>query len=163
MKMNAVLMGLCAVGVLGACGGAPPEATVVLTTNTTPPPPPCTEEWVHMPVHIGFPTGGTEMDQQNRLILNEMVQTAMGRPDLRRVRVEGHTDTCGNEMSNMALSQNRAVSVGNELVQMGVPSERIETVGYGSTQPLGEEACGPRERLTRQVNRRVEFTLLVCR
>jgi outer membrane protein OmpA-like peptidoglycan-associated protein len=39
----------------------------------------------------------------------------------------------------------------------------IETVGYGSAQPMGDENCGPGEHLTRQVNRRVEFTLLVCR
>jgi outer membrane protein OmpA-like peptidoglycan-associated protein len=113
---------------------------------------------------INFPTGGAELDSQNRAILQEMVRTAQGRQDIRRVRVEGHTDTCGNELNNMALSQNRAVSVANELVLMGVPREMIETVGYGSAQPRANENCGGRgQELSEQTNRRVEFSLLVCR
>ena len=128
----------------------------------------CTEELVHMPVLINFPTGGAEIDAQNRAILAEVVRTAQSREDIRRVRVEGHTDTCGNENNNMALSQQRAETVAMELVNMGVPREMLETVGYGSTQPRANEACENRQarsqtELSRQTNRRVEFSLLVCR
>ncbi len=125
---------------------------------------PCTEEWVHMPVIINFPTGGAEIDAQNRAILQQVVATARTRTDIRRVRVEGHTDTCGAEHNNMALSQTRADTVANELVGMGVPRELLETVGYGSTQPRANEACDRRNReeLSRQTNRRVEFSILAC-
>src|SRR5690606_1411525 len=122
------------------------------------------EQWVHMPMLINFPTGGSELDSQNRAILQEMVRTAQARQDIRRVRVEGHADTCGNELNNMQLSQNRAVTVANELVLMGVPREMLETIGYGSTQPRANENCdGRRQELSQQTNRRVEFSLLVCR
>ncbi|MCZ7678381.1 MAG: OmpA family protein [Sandaracinaceae bacterium] len=147
-----------------ACGGAreeapPPQPVVVQNTQ-----PACSEQWVHMPMLINFATGGSELDAQNRAILDEMVRTAQSRSDIRRVRVEGHTDTCGNELNNMQLSQNRAVSVANELVTMGVPREMIETVGYGSTQPRANESCeGRSQELSEQTNRRVEFSLLVCR
>lgn len=161
--MKKALTGMAVALAMMGCGGAPPPTQTAEIVEPPPPPPPCVEEWVHMPVHIGFPSGGTELDAQNRVILAEVVRTAQHRDDIRRVRVEGHTDTCGNEQSNMALSQNRAVSVANELVAVGVPREMIETVGYGSTQPMGTEHCGAGEHLTRQVNRRVEFTLLVCR
>jgi outer membrane protein OmpA-like peptidoglycan-associated protein len=112
---------------------------------------------------INFPTGGATIDAQNRAILEELVRTAQTRTDIHRVRVEGHSDTCGNELNNMQLSQNRAVSVANELVSMGVPANLLETIGYGSTQPRANESCeGRREELSQQTNRRVEFSLLVC-
>lgn len=121
-----------------------------------------------MPMLIGFPTGGAEIDAQNRAILQEVVRTAQSRTDIRRVRAEGHTDTCGAESNNMALSQQRAENVALTLVEMGVPRELIETVGYGSTQPRANEACETRQaraqtELSRQTNRRVEFSILVCR
>ena len=125
----------------------------------------CVEEWVHMPLIINFPSGGTIIDAQNRAILQEMVRSAQTRQDIHAVRVEGHTDTCGNEMNNLMLSQQRAVTVANELVQMGVPRERLSTTGYGSTMPRANEECARRgrEELSRNMNRRVEFSLLVCR
>ena len=164
-------------GVLAtACGGDCPECNCPVCPAAAPAQPaptpvatgPCTEEWVHMPVLINFPTGGAELDAQNRAILQEVVRTAQSRQDIRRVRAEGHTDTCGAEDNNMGLSQQRAENVAMALVEMGVPREMIETVGYGSTQPRANEACENRQarqstELSRQTNRRVEFSILVCR
>lgn len=147
-----------------ACGGSespPPQQPAPQPVVQQAPP--CAEQWVHMPMLITFPTSGTEIDSQNREILREMVRSAQARTDIRRVRVEGHTDTCGNELNNMVLSQNRAVAVANELVMMGVPREMLETMGHGSTQPRANESCGQHQTLSEQSNRRVEFTLLVCR
>jgi outer membrane protein OmpA-like peptidoglycan-associated protein len=125
----------------------------------------CVEQWVHMPMVINFPSGGAIIDAQNRQILQEMVLSAQNRPDIVAVRVEGHTDTCGNEVNNMGLSQQRAQAVANELISMGVPSQRVQMVGYGSAQPRANERCDrrSREELSRNMNRRVEFSLLVCR
>ncbi len=144
-------------GMLSGCGRTRYQVAVV------PPEQPCNQQWVHMPMLINFPTGGTVIDSENRMILEEMVRSASARTDLRRVRVEGHTDSCGSEMNNMVLSQNRAISVANELIAMGVPREAIDTSGFGSTQPIATEACGRNEGLSERTNRRVEFSLLVCR
>jgi outer membrane protein OmpA-like peptidoglycan-associated protein len=116
-----------------------------------------------MPMLITFPTSGSTIDYQNREILRELVASAQARDDIRRVRVEGHTDTCGNELNNMVLSQQRADSVRMELIQMGVPGELIDTQGFGSAQPRANESCGTHQTLSEQTNRRVEFSLLVCR
>jgi OOP family OmpA-OmpF porin len=148
-------------GALVGCGG--PRPVVVTRIDQPPPPPPCAEQWVHMPMLITFPTGGAVLDEQNRVILSEIVRTAQTRTDIRRVRVEGHTDPCGNELDNMALSNSRAVSVANELVAMGVPQPMLETIGYSSHQPRAGNARDCGSPLTDQTNRRVEFTLLVCR
>ena len=179
MKFQKTLMsafGLALAALLSACGSCPEcncptQAVVETVTETVTPVVPvgeCTEEWVAMPVLINFPTGGSELDAQNRAILQEVVRTAQGRTDIRRVRVEGHTDTCGREESNAALSQQRADAVAVELVSMGVPREMLETVGYGSERPRANEACDSREarastEISRQTNRRVEFSILVCR
>jgi outer membrane protein OmpA-like peptidoglycan-associated protein len=156
------MIGVAAAALMMACGGGQQQETAPPPQPVVQQAPPCAEQWVHMPMLIGFPTGGSEIDYQNREILRELVRSAQARNDIRRVRVEGHTDTCGNELNNMQLSRNRAVSVSNELVQMGVPREMIETVGYGSTQPRANESCGSNQQLSEQTNRRVEFSLLVC-
>lgn len=168
MMKRSVGLGIAMVGMLAmGCGGGTVTVRVprapVLTAA-----PECASQWVHMPMLITFPTSGQDLDYQNRAILEQLVQSAQARNDIRRVRVEGHTDTCGNELNNMALSSNRAVSVANELVMMGVPREMVDTIGYGSTQPRANENCaggsrGRSQALSEQTNRRVEFSLYVCR
>ncbi|HJL16187.1 MAG TPA: OmpA family protein [Sandaracinaceae bacterium LLY-WYZ-13_1] len=159
--------GSAGVGASATAGGGSPTPVPAsqggYTATTVPQG--CVEEWVHMPLIINFPSGGAIIDAQNRAVLQEMVRSAQSRDDISAVRVEGHTDHCGNEANNMALSQQRAVAVANELVTMGVPRERITTVGYGSTMPRANEQCDrrAREELSRNMNRRVEFSLLVCR
>ena len=54
--------------IMAACGGDCPECncpvcpSTQVATPTPTPVGPCTEEWVHMPVLINFPTGGAELD-----------------------------------------------------------------------------------------------------
>lgn len=75
------------------------------------------------------------------------------------VIISGHTDkqpfqSCAQEESdqlNIQLSKDRAVSVADYLVKSGIPRNRIETHGYGPTQPLVK---GDNEGVYRQ-NRRV--------
>src|ERR1700720_480248 len=53
------------------------------------------------------------------------------------VLIEGHTDSKGSPPYNMKLSENRAVSVKNWLVQnAGVSASRITTRGFGETKPI---------------------------
>ncbi len=72
-----------------------------------------------------------------------------------RFLVEGHTDSTGNPDANLDLSRRRAEAVKTFLVSnVGLPSDRLETVGKGSTEPLDVEhpASG--------VNRRVQIVNL---
>ncbi len=64
-------------------------------------------------------------------ILNNYPQT--------RIRVEGHTDETGTEAYNQALSERRAETVKNALIQRGVDPLRIESVGYGESQPISSD------------------------
>ena len=55
------------------------------------------------------------------------------------IRVEGHTDSTGTEEYNMELSENRAEAVKSALIQQGVGELRIESIGYGETQPVSSD------------------------
>ena len=71
------------------------------------------------------------------------------------IRVEGHTDSTGSESYNMVLSQRRADSVMDLIVQRGVPSTRIETMPYGESMPIAANSTGS----GRAMNRRVEIKI----
>ena len=71
------------------------------------------------------------------------------------IRVEGHTDSTGSENYNMDLSQRRADSVMNIIVQRGVPSTRIETMPYGESMPIADNNT----EAGRAMNRRVEIKI----
>ena len=73
----------------------------------------------------------------------------------RKVMIEGFTDSVGSDASNQTLSEARAASVRNALMDMGVSVDRIASRGYGENNPVAsnDNATG------RQLNRRVEIVL----
>lgn len=99
-----------------------------------------------------FDFNSAELRQTSRDSLHEMAGVFEKYPDT-TLSVEGHTDSIGSASYNKALSRRRAGSVANYLENLGVRSSRIETVGYGESDPraTNETAAG------RQLNRRVEI------
>jgi outer membrane protein OmpA-like peptidoglycan-associated protein len=78
------------------------------------------------------------------------------------VLIEGHTDSKGSPPYNMKLSENRAVSVKNWLVQnASVSAARISTRGWGETKPVAPNTNpnGSDNPAGRQKNRRVEIII----
>lgn len=73
----------------------------------------------------------------------------------RRVRVEGYTDSTGADSYNQQLSERRAESVRNALVNRGISSTRVESRGYGEQYPV----TGNDSSSGRQQNRRVEIVI----
>lgn len=67
--------------------------------------------------------------------------------------ISGHADSTGPEVYNQGLSERRAASVKNWLVENGVAASRLETVGYGETRPKYDNST----REGRALNRRVEI------
>ena len=76
-----------------------------------------------------------------------------GRPDLGVISIEGHTDSKGNDASNLRLSDARARSVLAFLVQQGLPAARLTAQGFGEARPIADNA----NEAGRARNRRVEF------
>lgn len=61
--------------------------------------------------------------------------------NVQTVRVEGHTDFMGSESYNQQLSERRANTVANYLVNRGVPAAKISAVGLGESQARMTEQC----------------------
>ncbi|WP_188055275.1 outer membrane beta-barrel domain-containing protein [Oryzomonas rubra] len=67
--------------------------------------------------------------------------------------IEGHTDNVGSKAANMKLSQRRAESVRNYLIEkFGIAPERIKAVGYGPTKPIASN----KTKAGKEQNRRIE-------
>lgn len=71
------------------------------------------------------------------------------------VVVEGHTDSVGSDAYNQRLSERRAASVRDYLVEKGISPSRIRTQGYGETRPVASNATEE----GRAQNRRVEINI----
>ena len=75
-------------------------------------------------------------------------------PDL-KLQVEGHTDSVGSDELNQKLSDNRAKATQDFLVQNGVTSTNITSVGYGKAAPVADNSTAA----GRAQNRRVEMVV----
>lgn len=69
--------------------------------------------------------------------------------------VTGHSDTTGNDLTNLNLSWKRADNVVTALGQLGIETDRFEPVGFGARSPLAQGDSSDEE-----LNRRVEFVVL---
>mgnify|MGYP003639897044 FL=1 len=70
--------------------------------------------------------------------------------------VEGHTDSIGSVPANQKLSEERALSVKNFLVDKGIDSARLTAIGYGESKPIATNMY----KAGRAENRRVEINLV---
>jgi outer membrane protein OmpA-like peptidoglycan-associated protein len=104
---------------------------------------------------IRFDVGKASLKPESMGVINEVVELMQQHPDL-RFSVEGHTDSDGNDEANMELSQKRAESVMNEMVQLGIDQGRLESRGWGESKPITGNAS-PEDKAN---NRRVEFVKL---
>ena len=71
----------------------------------------------------------------------------------RTALIEGHTDHTGDDAFNQDLSMQRSESIKEALMALGISEDRIQTTGFGESQPVGDNET----REGRQANRRVEM------
>lgn len=105
---------------------------------------------------VHFQTASATILADSFPMLQEIVALLKANPDIRRMRIEGHTDNHGAAEMNLDLSKRRAASVRSWLVEHGVESGRLESEGYGLTQPIATNDTDE----GRALNRRVEFKIV---
>lgn len=108
---------------------------------------------------VYFETAKATIKRQSYEILDAVVEVMKENPQIEKIRVEGHTDDRGSDDYNLELSDERAASVMKYMVDNGIAQNRIESVGYGETRPIKDNATAE----GRATNRRVEFTILEMR
>src|SRR5207249_4766762 len=84
------------------------------------------------------------------------VVDAIIKHNIKRLRVEGHTDNRGDRTANLKLSQGRAQAVADYLVKSGIDRSRLDVEGFGDTRPVAPNLT----TRGRELNRRVEFVIL---
>lgn len=87
--------------------------------------------------------------------LNRLVNLLKDNPKM-SIEIAGHTDNKGSDEYNLNLSQERANSVMNYIIEQGINANRITAQGYGETKPVSTNET--EEGM--QMNRRVEFQIL---
>lgn len=102
-----------------------------------------------------FEPGETELQEDAMANLGDVVELLESEPD-KRIRIEGHTDSTGAASANLRISELRAASVRDALVEQGVDGDRIEVVGMGEDFPIASNESEEGRRR----NRRVDVILL---
>jgi len=101
-----------------------------------------------------FMTGTDELTDESKVEMQRVLDELRRRP-APDIQVIGHTDTVGNEGENDALSLQRAQTMREAMLQLGIPEARIRAAGRGKREPLVATADGVDEPR----NRRVEINI----
>lgn len=101
-----------------------------------------------------FEQGKTNLLAQSYPELDLVVSFLKSNPKV-KIELAGHTDNRGIPSQNVKLSQKRVDKVKDYLVSKGIDGKRISGKGYGGSNPIASNEAEE----TRQLNRRVEFTI----
>jgi outer membrane protein OmpA-like peptidoglycan-associated protein len=99
-----------------------------------------------------FDFGSSALRSSSREALRQMADVFQKYPNT-ILSVQGHTDSIGTAAYNQRLSVRRADAVADYLQTLGVNNNRLETLGFGESQPRATNSTAA----GRQMNRRVEI------
>jgi len=105
---------------------------------------------------VYFDTNKSTIKKKSHSLLRDVAALMVKYPNIKRVEVQGHTDSVGSDASNQTLSQARAEAVVTFLVGQGVDKARLVAKGYGESKP---EVQGSSDEALAK-NRRVQFLIL---
>jgi len=102
-----------------------------------------------------FAVDESDLSDESQVNLTELARILNNYPDT-DILIEGHTDADGTEEYNMALSERRALSVANYLIEHTVEAARMTITWYGEMQPIADNETVE----GKQQNRRVEVAIM---
>lgn len=104
---------------------------------------------------IYFPTNSATLNSDSKRLIALFADFLRHNPTV-KAEIQGHTDNVGNDQANQQLSERRAQSVYNYLVELGIPKTRIRYKGYGESRPIASNDT----EAGRAKNRRTVFLIL---
>lgn len=104
--------------------------------------------------NVFFESEKFELKKESKAELDVIMKMIEKNPSL-KIEIGGHTDNSGTEEQNKKLSENRAKSVYQYLIEKGISADRLSYKGYSSTQPV----AGNDTPENKAKNRRTEFTV----
>jgi OOP family OmpA-OmpF porin len=160
--LHGTLLGLALAGA-GACGEKLPPNPVPQTAGPKAVPPwfDPNARWdpkgkdsrIYIEGKIVFDNDKAIIKPGSEKVLEALLAFLQTRPDVTRVRIEGHTDSNASDEYNQELSARRSLAVCNWLVDRGIDHLRLIPVGFGESKPIAPNDI---ER-GRAENRRTEF------
>jgi len=116
-----------------------------------------TDNKIEIKQQVNFATNKSTIKEVSFPLLATVAKIMALHPEITKVRVEGHTDNRGTAAHNLKLSQDRADSVRQHLIEVdGVAPSRLEAQGFGLTQPIANNKTNK----GRAANRRSEFVIV---
>jgi outer membrane protein OmpA-like peptidoglycan-associated protein len=176
-KSNVLLAASLVMGAaaLAGCGGTiefQGKAPIAVVGNPpAPPPPPKVEappppeepkrvvvkaDKIEINEKIQFELNSHVIKPESYSLMDEITKVVQDHPEIKKVAIEGHASSDGDDNANLALSDRRSKSVMDYLVKKGVKQERLQAKGFGEQKPIADN--GTEEG--RVKNRRVEFNIL---
>ncbi|MEE9362373.1 MAG: OmpA family protein [Cellulophaga sp.] len=104
---------------------------------------------------ILFDTGKSSIKAESTAVMVDIIQILSEFPNA-KFTVEGHTDSVGSAKLNQKLSDSRASSVRDFLIDKGIGADRLNAIGYGEDKPIATNNT----RKGKKANRRVEINLV---
>ncbi len=105
--------------------------------------------------HYTFDTKQYEIRPSQYPALDKVAEVLKMNPEL-RVRIDGHTDAMGTAEFNQTLSEQRADAVRDYLEDVGIAADRLETRGFGKSDPVADNETEE----GKAINRRCQLTVL---
>jgi outer membrane protein OmpA-like peptidoglycan-associated protein len=179
MTARTAIVGLCAIGLGVAFGGCSFSASAsagsraslvgkekIVVSADQPAPRPKRPKSLRKAKVVGkkieitekvmFDTAKATIKPESHELLSDVADVMKEHANIKRVRIEGHTDADGTDEYNKTLSDDRAAAVMAFLVDAGVEEDRMEAVGYGEEKPIADNETDE----GKYKNRRVEFNII---
>lgn len=109
-----------------------------------------------LPDTVLFESGKADLNVGESGPYLDRIAVLLNTKTVKKIAIEGHTDSVGNAASNQRLSEQRADAVANALIARAVPTDRLTRRGLSFTQPVAPNDVDAGRRL----NRRTEVIVL---
>jgi outer membrane protein OmpA-like peptidoglycan-associated protein len=103
--------------------------------------------------NVYFDSDKATIQERSFALLRAVAQILRDHPELKKVAIDGHTDSSGSEKGNLRLSNARAKAVRDFLVSEGIDAGRLVPRGFGEAKPIADNETPE----GKEKNRRVEF------
>jgi len=104
---------------------------------------------------VGFASGKVSINSYSEACLDMLAELLLDNPAV-KIEIAAFTDNVGNENSNLTLSQKRAQSVVDYLIEKGIDPTVLRAKGYGEVNPIAPNDT----KEGREKNRRIEIKIL---
>lgn len=107
--------------------------------------------------NLDFEFGSSKIQPKHHAMLNHLIDFLASKPHVKKITVEGHTDSIGSAERNRLRSQERAYNVKKYFVESGkLKHLEIDAIGYGADRPIADNG----NFQGRTQNRRVEVRIV---